>query len=225
MGTIIINNLIDYNYLESYHLIVIKAVDYINAVVISFVRDVSMKKEVELSKAKWLVEPGCVVLVTSGTMQKANIMTFSWQTPVNSAEPCLILLAISHARYSYELIKQNHELVINVPGEQLLEQTHFVGQVSGKKNYKFKETGLTAVAAKLVEPPLIKECAAHLECRIVETFKMQTHDLLICQVLRAIADTNFFDGRWIPEKFHTLHYLGGNKYGLMNRTVEARGQK
>ncbi|MFB0524911.1 MAG: flavin reductase family protein, partial [Phycisphaerae bacterium] len=115
-----------------------------------------MKKEVELSKAKWLVESGCVVLVTSGTMQKANIMTFSWQTPVNSAEPCLILLAISHARYSYELIKQNHELVINVPGERLLEQTHFVGQVTGKNIDKFKESGLTPVPAKVVEPPLIK---------------------------------------------------------------------
>ena len=48
-----------------------------------------MKEEVELSKAKWLVEPGCVVLVTSGTMENANVMTFSWQTPINSAYPCL----------------------------------------------------------------------------------------------------------------------------------------
>jgi hypothetical protein len=46
-----------------------------------------MKREVGLSKAKWLVEPGCVVLVTSGTMQKPNVMTFSWQTPVNSSDP------------------------------------------------------------------------------------------------------------------------------------------
>ena len=183
-----------------------------------------MKEELDLSKAKWLVEPGCVVLVTSGTMGKANVMTFSWQTPVNSTEPCLILLAISHARHSYQLIKQNHELVINVPGQELLEQTHFIGQVSGKKTDKFKATGLTPIAAKLVEPPLIKECAAHLECRVVEIFKMQTHDLLICEVLRAVADTNFFDGKWIPEKFHTIHYLGGNKYGVMSRTVEARGK-
>ena len=58
-----------------------------------------MKKEVELNKAKWLVEPGCVVLVTSGTMENPNVMTFSWQTPVNNADPCLILLAISHVRY------------------------------------------------------------------------------------------------------------------------------
>ena len=189
-----------------------------------------MKKEVELSKAKWLVEPGCVVLVTSGTMENSNVMTFSWQTPVNTADPCLVLLAINHIRYSYELIKQNHELVINVPGEELLEQTHFVGTVTGRKvekslRDKFRESGLTPIPAKMVEPPLIEECAAHLESRVVETFKMQTHDLLVCEVVRAVADAELFDGKWIPERFHTLHYLGGNKYGLMERTIEAHGKK
>lgn len=184
-----------------------------------------MKKEVELSKAKWLVEPGCVILVTSGTMENANVMTFSWQTPVNTTDPCLILLAINHIRYSYELIKQNHQLVINVPGEELLEQTHFVGTITGRDIDKFKESGLTPIPAKMVEPPLIEECAGHLECRVVETFKMQTHDLLVCEVVRAVADTDFFDGKWIPERFHTLHYLGGNKYGLMERAIEAHGKK
>ena len=183
-----------------------------------------MKKEVQLSKAKWLVEPGCVVLVTSGTLENPNVMTFSWQTPVNSTDPCLILLAISHIRYSYELIKQNRQLVINVPGEELLEQTHFVGTVSGKNIDKFKQARLTPIPAKIVAPPLIKQCAAHLECRVAEIFKMQTHDLLICEVLRAVADTDFFDGQWFPEKFHTLHYLAANKYGLMQRTIEAHGK-
>jgi flavin reductase (DIM6/NTAB) family NADH-FMN oxidoreductase RutF len=163
-------------------------------------------------------------LVTTGTMEKPNVMTFSWQTPVNSADPCLILLAISHVMYSYDLIKQNNELVINVPGEELLEQTHFVGTVTGRDIDKFKESGLTAVPAKVVAPPLIEECAAHLECRVVETFKMQSHDLLVCEVLRAVAETELFDGKWIPEKFHTLHYLSGNYYGIMERTIQAQGK-
>ena len=181
-----------------------------------------MKKEVELTKAKWLVEPGCVVLVTSGTMDHPNVMTLSWQTPVNSANPCLILLVISHVRYSYELIKKNNELVINIPGETLLEETHFVGCRTGRGINKFKESGLTPVSAKRVEPPLIQECAGHLECQVVEVFKMETHDLLVCEVVRAVADADLFDGRWIPEQFHTLHYLNGNTYGLMTRTIEAK---
>lgn len=183
-----------------------------------------MKNEVKLSQAKWLVEPGCVVLVTTGSMEKPNVMTFSWQTPVNSADPCLIVLAISHIRYSYDLIKQNNELVINVPGEELLEQTHFVGTVTGRNIDKFRESGLTPAAARMVAPPLIEECAAHLECRVVNIFKMQSHDLLVCKVLRAVADSELFDGKWLPEKFHTLHYLGGNYYGVMERTIQAQGK-
>jgi len=184
-----------------------------------------MKKEVELSKSKWLVEPGCVVLVTSGTMEKPNVMTFSWQTPVSTADPCLILLVINAVRYSYELIKQNRELVINVPGAELLEQTHYVGIVSGRDTDKFKETGLTPALAKIVAPPLIAECPGHLECRVVQIFEMQTHDLLICEVVRALAEEDLFQGRWIPEKFHTLHYLHGNKYGLMTKTIQAQAKK
>ena len=180
-----------------------------------------MKKQVHLSKAKWLVEPGCVVLVTSGTLAKANVMTFSWQTPVKTADPCLILLVIHKARYSYELIRQNNQLVINVPGRQLLEQTHLAGSISGRDIDKLAKCGLTPVAAKVVEPPLIDECAGHLECKVTETFGVHEHDLLVCEVLRACAQEDLFDGRWIPEKFHTLHYLNGSSYGLLQRTVVA----
>ena len=180
-----------------------------------------MKKDIHLNRAKWLVEPGCIVLVTSGTMENPNVMTLSWQTPVNSTDPCLVLLVMNHIRYSYDLIKQNGQLAINIPGEDLLEETHFVGTVSGRNIEKFRKSRLTAIPAKLVEPPLIRECAGHLECKIAEIVKREEHDLLICEVLRALADEVVFDGGWIPEKFHTLHYIGGNRYGVMARTVTA----
>ncbi len=177
-----------------------------------------MKEEIRLIKAKWLLEPGCVVLVTSGTMQRANVMTFSWQTLINSNNPCLVLLVIGRSKFSYELIQKNHQFTINVPGEELLEQTHFVGSITGRNIDKFKESGLTPVPAKVVEPPLIDECAGHLECRVAEVIKTKNHDLLIGEVLRAVADSVLFDGRWIPERFHTLHYLGANTYGILDRS-------
>jgi flavin reductase (DIM6/NTAB) family NADH-FMN oxidoreductase RutF len=182
-----------------------------------------MKKDVPLSQSKWIIEPGCVVLVTGGTMQHANLMTFSWQTPIHTANPCMVLLVMSQVRYTYELIKQNNELTINVPGENLLEQTHLVGTVTGRGIDKFAKSGLTPVAANVVAPPLIDECAGHLECRIVETHTVRTHDLLICEVVHASAEAEFFDGAWIPQRFHTLHYMHGNKYGLLTRRVEAKG--
>jgi flavin reductase (DIM6/NTAB) family NADH-FMN oxidoreductase RutF len=180
-----------------------------------------MKRAVLPNQAKWLVEPGCVVLITGGTMQKANVMTISWQTPVQTADPCLVLLVMNRIRYTYELIRQNNELVINVPGEGLLQETHLCGTVSGRKVDKFKEAHLTPVPAHLVQPPLIAECAGHLECQIINTFTVTTHDLLICEVVHASAEEEFFDGAWIPEKFHTLHYMSATQYGLLDRRVDA----
>jgi flavin reductase (DIM6/NTAB) family NADH-FMN oxidoreductase RutF len=179
-----------------------------------------MKREVALREAQWLVEPGCVVLVTSGTMKKANIMTFSWQTPLVSGEPCLLQLVINPNRYTYELIQQNGELVINVPGEELVREVHMIGTVSGLKIDKFKKSGLTPVAAEKVAPPLLEECAANLECSVLRIIDLEHHHLLVCRTLRAIAEVAYFDGRWNPERFHTLHYLGGKRYGVMDRMIE-----
>jgi flavin reductase (DIM6/NTAB) family NADH-FMN oxidoreductase RutF len=182
-----------------------------------------MKRGVPLNQAKWLIEPGCVVLVSAGTMDRANVMTISWQTPVNTADPCMVLLVMHQARYTYELIQENGELVINVPGEDLLEQTHLVGTVSGRKIDKFGRAGLTPQPANLVGSPLVAECAGHLECQVRETFAVRDHDLLVCEVVYAAAEEEYFDGAWIPDRFRTLHYMQGTKYGLLTRRLDARG--
>jgi flavin reductase (DIM6/NTAB) family NADH-FMN oxidoreductase RutF len=179
-----------------------------------------MKKEVPLGKAKWIIEPGCVLLVTSGSMDRANIMTFSWQTPLHSGVPCIVLLTVNPDRYSYDLIQGNKQFVINVPGETLAKQVHGAGSVSGRQVDKFKKFGLTAARAEKVEPPLIEECAAHLECNLTRTVDLGHHHLLIADVVYAAADDRYFDGRWKPERFHTLHYLGGRAYGVMERKLE-----
>jgi flavin reductase (DIM6/NTAB) family NADH-FMN oxidoreductase RutF len=180
-----------------------------------------MKRGVQLNQAKWLIEPGCVVLVTGGTMDKSNLMAVSWQTPVQTADPCIVLLVLNRIRYTYELIRQNNELVINVPGEALLEQTHLCGTVSGRKVDKWKKAGLTPVRANLVQPPLVAECSGHLECRVMQSFSVTTHDLVVCEVVHASAEETFFDGAWIPEKFHTLHYMQSDKYGVITRRLQA----
>ncbi len=180
-----------------------------------------MKKDVPLDRAKWIIEPGCVVLVAGGTMAHANLMTFSWQTPVHASDPCMVLLAVNRIRYTYELIQQNNELTINVPGEDLLAQTHMAGTVTGRGIDKFARCSLTPAAASVVQPPLIAECAGHLECRIVDVHGVHSHDLLICEVVGASAEEECFDGAWVPETFHTLHYMHGDRYGLLTRRVQA----
>jgi len=148
-------------------------------------------------------------------------MTISWQTPIRSGEPCHVLLVINPARYTCELIMKSGQLVINVPGSDLLGQVHRAGTVSGREVDKFERLGLTAVPAQKVAPPLIDECAAHLECEVERNVELGHHRLLVCRVVRAVADDAYFNGTWDPERFHTLHYLGGKRYGLLCNSTEA----
>ncbi len=180
-----------------------------------------MKREISLKQAKWLIEPGCVVLVTGGTAAKSDLMAVSWQTPVQTADPCIVLLVLNRIRYTYELIRQNNELTINVPGAELLKPTHLCGTVSGRNLDKWQKSGLTPAPAAVVQPPLVAECAGHLECRVMQTFSVTTHDLVVCEVVHASAEQTFFDGAWIPEKFHTLHYMQATKYGTITQRLDA----
>jgi flavin reductase (DIM6/NTAB) family NADH-FMN oxidoreductase RutF len=195
-----------------------------------------MRREVDVSDAKWLLEPGCVVLVTSGTTERRNVMTFSWQTPVQGgkpgrssgpvpvpAEPCLVLLSINRTRYTYELIREISEVVINIPGEELVNAVHGAGSLTGRTTDKFMKFSLTPVPARRVRPPVIAECLASLECAIRRFIPAGPHDLLVCEVIRAEADADLFRGRWVPERAKTLHYLGGRSYGVLDRSVEASG--
>jgi len=180
-----------------------------------------MKRELKASEAKWLLEIGCVVLVSSGTMERRNIMTLSWQTPIHGVDPSLVLLTIERGHYTRELLRQTPELVINVPGVELLEAVQRIGSASGRGIDKFTENGLTPRPSVLVRPPGIEQCMAHVECAVQSCIAVEGNDLLICRVLRCEADGERFDGAWIPDKARTLHHLGGADYGVLERRVRA----
>jgi flavin reductase (DIM6/NTAB) family NADH-FMN oxidoreductase RutF len=190
-----------------------------------------MRRDVDLAEAKWLLEPGCVVLATSGAAGRRNVMTFSWQTPVQgwkpgrageaSAEPCLVLLSINRSRYTHELIRETPEIVVNVPGAGLVDAVHGAGTRTGRGFDKFRANSLTPLPSRRVSPPIIAECIASLECAIRRFVPVGAHDLLVCEVLRAEAEEDLFAGRWIPDRAKTLHYLGGRAYGVLERCVEA----
>jgi flavin reductase (DIM6/NTAB) family NADH-FMN oxidoreductase RutF len=185
----------------------------------------SMKETLDLSQAKWLLESGVVVLVTSGASGHSNIMTCSWQTPIASDGTCLVLLSIGTSHYTRELIRETPELVINVPNVDLIDAVQRAGSVSGRAVDKFRENHLTPVPATIVKPAAIAECIAHLECRVRQSIPMGEQDLLVCEVVHAEAETEAFGGAWIPERARTLHHLGGGTYGVLERSERASPRK
>lgn len=138
-------------------------------------------KELELSKAFTLIEPGPVVMVVTADEGKANLMTISW-TMVLDFTP-KFALCTGPWNYSFQALMKTKECVLAVPTIDLIDKVIGVGTVSGQDVDKFKKFGFTKVDASKVSAPLVKECYANIECRVVDHIK--THDIIILEAVKA----------------------------------------
>ena len=137
--------------------------------------------------------PAPIVLATTvDPDEQPNIITLAW-AGVACSGPLMLTIAIRPNRYSHSSLDVTPEVVINVPVHPLLEKVDYCGGVSGRDVNKFEESGLTAVDADLVKPPLIDECPINHECRVVKSLSLGTHDLFICEVVRTHVDEEALD--------------------------------
>jgi flavin reductase (DIM6/NTAB) family NADH-FMN oxidoreductase RutF len=153
-------------------------------------------KKFPLSKAFTLLEPGPVILVTTTYNGKQNIMTLSW-TMVMDFTPRFAFLTGSW-NYSYKALKKTKECVIAIPAVDLAKKTVQIGSCSGADMDKFKKFNLTPLKAENVSAPLIKECYANIECRIVD--HIEKHNIFIMDGLEAWID----DKRAEKRCFHAI---------------------
>jgi flavin reductase (DIM6/NTAB) family NADH-FMN oxidoreductase RutF len=132
--------------------------------------------------------PTPVAMISCGGDQTApNIITIAWIGVVCS-EPTILSVSIRPGRHSYAMIKQTGEFVVNIPAESQLASLDFCGVASGRDVDKFKELGLTAVPASKVSAPLIKECPVNLECKVIDSRKLGTHDMFLAEVVAVHLD-------------------------------------
>jgi len=177
-----------------------------------------MKKEAPINKAYRMIYPKLVVLVSCMDPEtgKPNIITVAWSVPL-SINPPLVGILVAPKRYSHELISKSNEFVVNIPSLQILDKAINCGMVSGRQHDKFSEFGLTPEAAKIVKTPIIKECVAHLECRLVAQHTTGDHTLFVGKVVAAYADDGIFDGEFMNiEKSRQIYQVGGNFFTTLN---------
>jgi len=170
-----------------------------------------MKKSFPLSKVYGLLEPGPVVLVTTAHKGRANIMTLSWLTMMDF-EPPRIGMVLSERNYSFAALKATRQCVINIPTVELAAKVVAVGNSSGRRVDKFAAFGLTPCPAREVEPPLIEECYASLECRVTDARMARQYNFFVLEVLKAWID---------PARKHprTLHHQGKGRFVVDGRTI------
>lgn len=177
------------------------------------------KVDVSLSRAYRLLHPRNVVMVTcADEAGKSNIVTLAWSMPT-SFDPPLVAISVAPQRYSHKLIEKTGEFVVNVPTIEIARETLFCGRVSGRSHDKFKEAPLTALPAKRVKAPLIKECIAHLECKLVQRMTTGDHTIFIGKVLAAWVNEGAFDNKFNPSKAKLLYHLGGDNFTTLSKEV------
>jgi len=174
------------------------------------------KRDYPVSKIRRLLEPGPIVLVSSAWRGASNIMTMGWHT-VMEFTPSLVGCIIAEGNHSHGMIKSSRECVINVPTQDLASEVVGIGNCSGAKLDKFKAFKLTPVEALAVKAPLIRECYANLECKLVDAKLVATYNFFIFEVIKAHAATS-------PKFPRTMHYRGEGDFMLSGRNVSLRSK-
>ena len=168
-------------------------------------------QQLNLSKAFTLMESGPVVLVTTCDGEKFNIMTISW-TMVLDFTP-VFAIKTGEWNYSFAALRKTRECVIAIPTVDLLDKVVGIGTCSGSDTEKFSKFKLTPMSAKFVRPPLIKECLANIECRVIDIIKK--HNIVVLEALAAYTDT-------IRKEKRTVHAVGDGTFIVDGRKIDRK---
>lgn len=172
-------------------------------------------EEVPLAKSYLLLNHGPVTLVSSAANGRSNVMAAAWAMPLDF-DPAKVLLVVDSNTLTRELIEASGEFALNIPCRRIADKVLAAGSVSGRDGDKFAASGLETLAASRISAPLIQDCVAWLECRVIpEAHNQQRYDLFIAEVVAAWADPAVFsDGRWhFPDAdSRTIHYQAGGAF-------------
>ena len=175
------------------------------------------KKSFPLSKVYQLLEPGPVVMVTTSRNGKPNIMTMSWHMMIDF-EPPIVGCVMSDQNYSFNNLKKTKECVINIPTANLAVQVVGVGNTTGSKTDKFKKFDLSPVQASHVNVPMIDECYANLECKVIDMKMASKYNIFILEVLKAWITTS-------KKRVRTLHHCGNGVFVIDGKIITLPSKK
>ena len=172
-----------------------------------------------MSQQTWkpgtMVYPLPAVMVSCGNMEKSNIITVAW-TGTICTDPAMTYISIRPERYSYDIIKNSGEFVINLTTSELAYAVDYAGVKSGKDIDKFQKLKLTKEKASKVSAPLIKESPVNIECKVKEIKELGSHDMFLAEVVAVNVDNKYMNknGRFCFEKSSPICYSHGEYFEL-----------
>ena len=168
-------------------------------------------RSLKLNKAFTLIESGPVILLVTRDGKKSNIATISW-TMVTDFTP-RFAITTGAWNYSFAALRKTKECVIAIPTVDMLDTVVGIGTCSGADTDKFSKFGLTAIPGKVVTVPLIAECLANIECRVVDIIKK--HNIVVLEAVAAHLDPDRKEQRM-------LHAVGDGTFIVDGRRLDRR---
>lgn len=169
-------------------------------------------RDLPLSKAFHLIEPGPVLLLTTAHKGRNNIMTMSWHMMMEFNPP-LIGCVLGSWDYSFKALRATKECVLAIPTVDLATKAVEIGNCSGEDVDKFEAFGLTPLPAKKVNAPLIAECVANIECRLVGM--VSKYNIVILEGVKAWIDPRRKEQR-------RIHANGDGTFVVDGRTLDLK---
>lgn len=168
-----------------------------------------------------LLSPLPAVMVSCGTLEKANILTVAWTGIINTKPP-MTYISVRPSRHSYGIIKESGEFVINLTTSKLVREADFCGVKSGRDMDKAAKCGLHLEAAGTVTAPVIAESPLSLECKVVEIKPLGTHDMFIAEITAVNADERYIDskGKINLQQAGLMAYSHGEYFSLGRKLGE-----
>ena len=169
----------------------------------------------QLCKPGNMLYPLPVVMVSLADRDdRSNIITLAWVGTV-CTNPPMVSISVRPERYSYPILKETGEFVINLTTKELAFATDYCGVKSGRDVDKFKEMGLTPIPASEVKAPMIKESPVNIECKVRQILPLGSHDMFLADVVAVHADEKYMDEK---HKFHLeqaepIIYSHGSYFG------------
>jgi len=186
-----------------------------------------------MAKVNWkgstLLGPVPPTMVSCGTVEEPNVLTVAWTGIVNS-QPPMTYVSIRPSRYSYDLIKNSGEFVINLTPSRMVRVCDYVGVKSGRDENKFESCKLTALPCSHVSAPQIGECPVSLECKVKDVLPLGSHDMFLAEIVGVNVEEDLLDeeGKLHLEQaglasyIHGEYFAQGKKVGSFGYSVRKR---
>lgn len=166
-------------------------------------------------KGATLLAPVPAVLVSVGNEEKSNLITVAWTGIVNS-QPPKTYVSVRKERYSYNMLKETKEFVINIPSCDIVKAVDWCGVKSGKNFDKWKEMSLTKVKSNCVLAPSVDECPVCLECKVTDEVDLGSHTMFLADIVSISVKNEKLDknGKLRIDKCNLLAYAHGEYFSL-----------